>query len=366
MKKEISLKLWLAVLTGGIVQFVRNIFSWKKMSTFWRVIACIITACVLFMACVTGYVFYDEYYARPHRHADYHAKTFLGNRLEFYNGDPGKSYIYNIRTDEKVLDGLDWIARSEDGDSLVVFAKEGKRGFLSRWSGDVIIPAKYDAAWCFNDGVAAVCVADSVFFIDHAGKPIISRKYRRTKEHNYMYHGQCFANRVGDKLGLVDRAGNDVSPVIYDELHADDFNMWVTKIGDKYGVISDKGAVIAPNEYAYVTIYHEGGIVVTNADNSMKQLNYEGKVTAEFVYGYSYPLDYYSDEIDSEGERVKKPANLWYYTSNNHFGLIDKNGHPVTPPVYQRIEAFSADLFECQIDDGGERILLNSKGQPVN
>lgn len=38
MKKKISLKMWLSVFFGGIWQFIRNIFSWKNKTPFWRVI----------------------------------------------------------------------------------------------------------------------------------------------------------------------------------------------------------------------------------------------------------------------------------------------------------------------------------------
>lgn len=366
MDNKISFKTWVTVFFGGIWQFIRNIFSWKNKTPFWRVIWCIITICILAFTSMLGYAFYDEFYRRAHNRYDYYATTALGANYAFYNNGPGKSYIYQRETGKKIHKGLDWIARPEDGDSLVVFAKNGKRGFLSRQTANIVIPAKYDAAWCFNDGVAGVCEGDSVFFIDHSGKPIYKRKFKREKGHNYTYHGNYFVNQVGEKFGLVDRQGNDATPAIYEDLIAMANNMWVMKYNGKMGAISDKGIIIVPNEYAGVEIYPEGGIVVMSADNSKKRLDYDGNVTDDFVYDNTYTLDYYSDEFDKDGDRIKKPTNLWYYSCNGHYGLIDKNGRPVTPPIYSSIEAFSADLYECQIDIGGERLILNSKGQKIN
>lgn len=366
MKKQISFKMWLSVFFGGIWQFISNIFSWKNKTPFWRVIWCVITLCIVAFTGMLGYAFYDEFYGRSHRYHDYYSSSDLGSNFYFYNDGPGKSYIADKGSKKKIHKGLDWIARPEDGDSLVVFAKDGKRGYLSRHTANIVIPAKYDAAWCFNDGVAGVCEGDSVFFIDHAGKPIYNRKFKREKGHNYTYHGNYFVNQIGEKFGLVDRQGNDATPIIYEDLFAMANNMWVMKYNGKMGAINDKGVIIVPNDYAGVEIYPEGGIVVMSTDNSKKRLDYDGNVTDDFVYDYTYTMEYYSDNLDKEGNRIRKPANVWYYSSNGHYGLIDKDGKPVTAPIYTSIEAFSEDLFECQIDGGGERLLINSKGQKVN
>lgn len=358
--------MWLSVFFGGIWQFIRSIFSWKNKTPFWRVIWSINTVCIIFITGVLGYCLYDEVYGREHRYLENYGIQCLGYDYLYCPMGKGKSYIKERKTDNKILTGLDWIARPLDGDSLVVVSKDGKRGFFNRYSGEMQIPFKYDAAWCFNDGVAGVCVGDSVFFIDRSGKSINTRKYKREKDHNYTYHGNYFVNKIGDKFGLVDRMGNNMTPVIYEDLIGMANNMWVMKYNDKMGAINDKGIIVVPNEYKAVEIYPEGGMVVMSDDNSKKRLDYDGNVTDDFVYDYTYTIEYYSDELDKEGNLIKKPANLRYYSCSGHYGLIDMNGKPVTPPLYSSIEAFSADLFECQIDNGGERIILNSKGQKVN
>lgn len=365
MNRKISFSLWVSVLFRGIWQFIRNIFSWKNKTPFWRVVWSIITLCLVALTGMLGYAFYDEFYGRKHRYNDYYANSDLGSDFYFHNAVPGKCYIADKRTNKKVLNGLDWIARSADGDSLIVFAKNGKRGFLSRNTSNIVIPAKFDAAWCFSDGVAGVCENDSVYFVDHYGKPIYNRRFKREMGHNYTYHGNYFANKVGEKFGLVDRRGCYVTPAIYESLIAMANNMWVMKLNGKMGVINDKGVIVIPNEYAGIEIYPKGGIVAMLADNSKKRFDYEGNIIDDFIYDFIYTMEYYSDELDKDGNRIKRAANLWNYSCNGHYGLIDKDGRPVTPPIYSCIEAFSADLFECQIDRGSERLLINSKGEIV-
>ncbi|MDE6338952.1 MAG: WG repeat-containing protein [Muribaculaceae bacterium] len=366
MKKEISLKMWLSVFFGGIWQFVCNIFSWKKKTPFWRVIWVVITVCVLAVTSMLGYAFYDDYFRREYRYSEYYDRTDLGNDFYYYHKGKGKGYITEKSTGKKIHKGLDWIARSVDGDSLVVFAKDGKRGFISRRSGKIIIPAKYDAAWCFNDGVAGVCLGDSVFFIDHNDIPIHPRKFARVPDRNYTYYGDYFAFDYNGKFGLIDKCGNIAAPAIYEDIMPMANNMWNVKAGGKFGVVNAEGALIVPCEYRGISIYPEGGIVVMADDYSKKKMDYNGVVTDDFVYDCTYTLDYYSDEMDKDGNRIQRPAHLFAYSSNGHYGLIDKKGNPVTPPVYSSISAYTADLFECQIDNMGEYVILNEKGEKVN
>ena len=61
MKKKITFKMWLSVFFGGIWQFIRNIFSWKNKTPFWRVIWATITVCIVAFTSMLGYAFYDEF-----------------------------------------------------------------------------------------------------------------------------------------------------------------------------------------------------------------------------------------------------------------------------------------------------------------
>lgn len=367
MDKKISFRTWVSVFFGGIWQGICNIFSWKNKTPFWRVVWSIITICIVAFTGIVGYAFYSECYLPQQREEEYIRRTDFGDGFYFYDKDSGKGYIAESVTRKKLHRGIEWIAQSSDGDSLIVFSKGGKRGFLSANTAEIVLPAQYDAAWCFHDGVAGVCQGDSVFFIDHSGKPIYGRKFKREKGHNYVYYGDYFVNQVGDKFGLVDRRGRDLSGAIYEDLLPMPGNMWVMKLDGKMGALNDKGEVIIPAEYVDVEIHSEGGIVAMADDNSKRRLDYEGNLTDGFVYDSIIIPDYYTEELDEEGNHITKFANALVYSSNDHYGLMDPSGYPLTAPIYFSISPISADLFDCQIADyGGESLILNAKGQKVN
>lgn len=367
MKKRISFYTWISVFIGGIWQFLRSIFSRNNKGGFWRVVWMAIAICLIAITSMLGYAFYDEYYVLKQERAAWYEKSNLGDHYYFYDKgrNKGKSYICEVNSGKKILESLDWIARPEDGDSLIVFARDGKRGYFNRYTGEVAIPAVYDAAWCFNDGVAGVCEGDSVFFINHRGKPINSRKFAREKNRNYTYYGQYFIYTDNGKLGLIDRKGDIAVPAVYDDIIPMSRKMWDVKKDGRYGVINDSGEMVITCEYKGISIFPEGGIVTLLDDNTKKRLDYDGTVIDDFVYDCVRQLQYDTDIFNDEGERVPASAENMVYSVGNYQGLMNGAGQPLCLPLYSDIEAVTAKMYSCRIAGTNEKILLDARGKKI-
>jgi hypothetical protein len=63
----------------------------------------------------------------------------------------------------------------------------GKYGYIEDHSGKKIIPFKYDDAWPFSEGLAAVKVDGKWGFIDKTGKEIIPCVYSETGSFSEFY-----------------------------------------------------------------------------------------------------------------------------------------------------------------------------------
>ena len=113
MKKKISFRMWLSVFFGGIWQFICNIFSWKNKTPFWRVIWATITVCIVAFTCMLGYAFYDEFVRRSGYRYSWEDRydSDISPRFKYRNNgyNEGESYIYDSRTKDKVIKGIDWI-----------------------------------------------------------------------------------------------------------------------------------------------------------------------------------------------------------------------------------------------------------------
>lgn len=367
MKEKITLETWLSVFFGGIRQWISSVFSLKNRSKFWKTIALAITICVVLFTTIMV-VEYVRYRIETQKKHDQWNTEQISSNISFCDDGrySGSSYVKNLATGKTIIDKIDWIAYPEDNDSLLVYARKGKRGYFNRYTGEITIPAKYDAAWCFNDGVAGVCIGDSVFFIDHSGKPINTLKLKRTPGRSYAYHGNFLMFEKGNKEGLVDRNGRTVLPAVYDRVSLAEKNMWEIESDGRVGVIDNAGRQVIPMEYTAVYVYPVDGIVCVEPDNRKKRFDYNGNLLNNFVYDYSYTLEYNTGKQTESGDYIEERCNLAAYSSNGKEGLMDMNGHPVTPPIYSDISAFGPNLYECRINNSDETIMLNDKGRPVN
>lgn len=362
--------MWLTVFFGGIWQFIRSIFSWKNKTPFWRVIWLVITICVVTVTCMLAYSFHREYFTDRYLRNGMYLGYDLSDRYRFIDNGQGKSSIINKETEKTVLHNLDWIVRSEEGDSLLVFSKNKKRGYFNYYTGEIVLPAQYEAAWVFNNGIAGVCLNDTVFFIDHTGKRVNDLKIKRKPGHSYCYHGDYMALSTQGKVGLVDRKGQWIQKPIYDSMNPQPRNTWIAKLDNKVGLLDSKGELLIPIENEDIKVTPTDGIIVAFSDYTLKRLDYDGSVIDNFVFDSLLFMEYPIDEYDKDGIRKVKPASLLKYATFingiERYGLIDENGRVITLPLYSSLDAISEDLYEARVADDKVAFILNSKGEKVN
>lgn len=370
MKKNISFSMWLKVVSCGIRQFICNIFSLKNKTPFWRVVWAIITICILAFTCMLGYAFHYEYYGRKYQIENYFG-SHISPKYKFHNNgrNQASSYITDSKTGKKVMKGIDWIVVSESGDSLMVVSKDGKRGYVNRFTMETVIPFKYDAAWSFSEGIAAVCEGDSIYYVDHKGNPINNVKFLRDRIYNsYVFHGKFAAIPVGKKYGLIDKSGEWVVSPIYDNIRIGPKNLWYVSNDGKTGVIGIDGQIVLPVEYEYVRIHGLDGITVASAaDHSQSRYDYDGTLLDDFTFDEIYEMAYYINEFDDEGNQKRAVDNMVKYSANNYYGLMTRDGVPVTPPLYSDIECLSPGIYQCKVSKYfADCVMINGKGEKIN
>ena len=141
--------------------------------------------------------------------------AFYADKNKRYGGERG--YLIDMKDDD-IVDELDWVAVNGN-DTLVVVAKNGKRGYMNRYTGEMVIPYKYTHAWVFSDDIAAVANDDdAVFFINREGKRVMNKvfDYHSSLQYTgYVFHyNHCVVAQAEDSVGLIDRNGEwAVKPV---------------------------------------------------------------------------------------------------------------------------------------------------------
>ncbi|MDY4882670.1 MAG: WG repeat-containing protein, partial [Muribaculaceae bacterium] len=99
---------------------------------------------------------------------------------------------------------------SDEDEKYERFEEHWKYGFKK--DGVIVIPAEYDDAWYFSEGVAAVERDCMWGYIDTAGNEVIPCKYNAAEAFS---EGLAEALR-NDKWGYIDRIGKEVIPFIFD------------------------------------------------------------------------------------------------------------------------------------------------------
>ena len=261
----------------------------------------------------------------------------LNDDLVAVKADDGKVSIKDVTTGKITIKDikLDWTQRSRN-DSLSVFCSENKRGYYNMYTGEIAIPAQYRRAWVFEEGLAAVQKNGNIGFINHKGETVIDFKY--------PYHG------------------NPLSSFIFEDGHC-----VVADTTGKCGVIDRKGAWLIHPEYDNISAYKEYAIV-TKAGVTM-QLSYDGKVLNSFVLDNIKELTYKEKERyenrEGELEYVEKTVKtgLFAYCVGGRYGMMDKNCHRLTDPLYKSITAVSDNMFRATLLDHYSEVILNAKGE---
>lgn len=367
MKKEISLKMWLTVFFKGIWQFIRNLFLWKNKGWVGKFVGICIGVLALFICVAIAYAIYDDV-KRDNRWV---SREYVSNRIQFvkkcYSDDPG--WITLRYGSEKLIDNVDWVAVPESEDSLAVFSKNGKRGYFNRYTGRVAIPTKYDAAWIFSNGIAAVAEGDSIHFINGNGQKAIAKSFPRDNSLGYVFHGDyCLMADGQGGVGLIDKDGNWAVNPEYDEVVPTVHNYWKMRKGiedsELWYAYTDKAEPVNMDGVMALEINDDLGVIYTLPNHLKMVVDFDGNRLEKFLCQDIEAMYYTSDNRDKDGNLIDEKATLYRYRmSDGYEGLCKADGDIVTEPLYWMIKPIGKDLYHCTYKDTRSGVIINSRGE---
>ncbi len=132
-------------------------------------------------------------------------------------------------------------------EGLAAVKINGKWGFIDK-TDKLVIPAKYDAAWSFLEGLARVRINGKFGFIDKTDKLVIPAKYDAVSD---FYDGLALVE-INGKYGFIDKADKLVIPAKYDDAWSFSEGLVRVQINGKWGFIDKTDKVVIPAIYDYV------------------------------------------------------------------------------------------------------------------
>ena len=91
-------------------------------------------------------------------------------------------------------------------------ASNDKYGYRDA-SGKEVVAPKYDLAYSYNEGRAAVRLAGKYGYLDESGNEVVAPKYDFT----WHFIGGFAAVKSGKLFGFIDKSGQEVIPPRYEE-----------------------------------------------------------------------------------------------------------------------------------------------------
>ncbi len=288
-----------------------------------------------------------------------------------------------------------------DKEGYASVKRNGKYGMIDRTGKEVVKPV-YDYVSSFDDGYAKVSVAGKYGIVDRAAREIVSLKYEKINIIRVFDEVMFEVRNEKYKCGLVDKQGNEVMPLIFDEIkfftgssqavyfavvmngrHALINKAWerVTpwyeemqyysissgmvpvRLDGKYGFFNVRtGKEIAP-KYDDTKSFMEKEFAVVSLGGERFKINENGDLLEKVKYDYIHPLKgglrtvIASKKWGAINEKGIEIIPLQYdylspddeglgYRSvqfNDKHGLIDRTGKIVIPIIYKKSVSIRSD-----------------------
>lgn len=145
---------------------------------------------------------------------------------------------------------------SEEG--LARFEDHGLWGFVDE-NGEEVIPAQYEEANNFSDGLAAVKVDGVWGFINETGEMVIEPQFEDIQ--NGFIDGRCVFSE-DSKSGFINQLGTIVEDPQYMEIQQTTSEYYiVTSSNKKYGVVDRNGTVVLGLQDSYIEYVASEGYI---------------------------------------------------------------------------------------------------------
>lgn len=286
----------------------------------------------------------------------YWADEYVSETLTSRAYTRGRVRLYHEEQQKYMTKYIRWVSGISNDTTLGVFASlDNKRGYFDTESGEVVIAAEYEHAWAFSEGLAGVVKDGKIGFIDANNQVVIPFIFDSPAPENlrdYVFHdGYCVINDLEGKCGIIDREGHWVLPQTYLNIkrHACQDGCWtLVDANGNMGLMDAQLNWIRPTEYDDIEILAYPEYINLVKDGRKWREDMDGNVLIDFMFDYSYPLNYPS-VLDEESEMVYELSDYHMYRVHYHYGIMNrKTGEVLTPAIYEAVSMISKNLFEVQ------------------
>ncbi len=256
-------------------------------------------------------------------------------------------------------------------------------GFKDSLLNMAAIPAKYQFADRFYEGVARIQQDDKWGFIAFSGKEITPVIY----EDAFNIREGLAAVKLNGKWGFIDRTGKEVIPFNYMLASSFSEDRAAVSNGEFWGFIDSKGHLGIEHMFGYdenvYPIFKEG-LANVKFREKYGYIGTLGQIIIKFEYDYALPFkdglaavekDFYWGFINKKGKEIVKikyeisdtfpifKDGLCPVSVNGKYGYVNTNGQEVIPLIYDYAANFEKGKAPVRL--GSMSFNINTSGERI-
>jgi hypothetical protein len=239
---------------------------------------------------------------------------------------------------------------------LIPVNHEDYTGFIDT-SGRFVIPAMYDAATPFQEGLSVVVKNDTSYFVNKENENVFNTFYSEA----YPFINGIAPVNIGGQWFLINRQGQKTNGP-FEELSEQSENIYVVKQNNKYGAIDIYGNyIIQPqldkigdfkNGAAYYISNGHYGFLRKNGTSSHARYqwisDFDENKLAIVKLNNAYGITNFSDSLILSPKYdliVKAKNNVFILVKNNKYGFFHGSGCFLSEIDYDFRKELSADFY---------------------
>ncbi len=263
---------------------------------------------------------------------------------------------------------------SEDGEYLY--------GLLDA-QGQTLLPCQYSTIEAYSEGLALIwSPEEGSFFVDRQGNRVFSQRFNAA----YGFSEGLAAVREDDRFGYIDTSGRYVVEPAYEV--AERFHNGYAIVGDKnggFGVIDSQGRVVVP--LTYEMLYYQYGYYLSYENNTRNCFEIVNGAPVDLGLFFDWVSDERGVTITDRGrtfrlegidgiDPVAEDVYIAYAQEDEQtkWGLVTTDGTWIVPPGDRQLSLFDWTqprnkdgllLIQEQTDRGWKCGLLDMRGQVI-
>ena len=252
----------------------------------------------------------------------------------------------------EMITKFEYTTAQHHNNKLILVQKADKFTFLDKnilsgrqfdFAGTSEFEKEYDMVISsYSDNYSIVMTAGKYGYINEDGEQVIPLMYDEVT----LFSGQFAAVKMENKWGAIDRANGKIIDFKYQEMRAFNGKNTVVRKGKKWGIINIKEKTILPIKYKHISNFNTDKVALAKKGKSWGVINQQGETLIDFEYDLD---EAYIDLLQlTDGYVWLKKNRLW--------GTVDLNHNIIIPFKYNKIQAVNGNEITV-LEQGEVRVI---------